>query len=67
MDDEFARRNLGKALDTLVAVRWYLDKALEDGDEIPDIVKAHMKWANGELHLSIAGLKAFLGSRGLTL
>ena len=63
-DDALARRDFGQALDTLVAMRWYLSHALEDGEELPDIVKTHMKWADGELDLSIAALKTFLGAPG---
>jgi hypothetical protein len=63
-DDARARRDIGQALDTLVAIRRYLNKALEDGEEIPDIVRSHMKWADSELDLSIAGLKTFLGAPG---
>ena len=48
-----------------MAVRWYLNKALEDGEEIPEIVKTHIRWADCELDLSITGLKTFLGGPGV--
>ena len=65
-DDVLARRDIGRAMDTLVAARWYLNRALEDGEEIPEIVKTHMRWADCELDLSITGLKTFLGAPGVT-
>lgn len=34
-DDALARRDIGRALDTLVAVRWYL-RAFAEGEEIPE-------------------------------
>jgi len=65
-DDALARRDIGQALDSLVAAHWYLSRALEEGGEIPEIVKSHIRWADSELDLSISGLKTFVGGRGAT-
>ena len=66
-DDEetSARNDLGQVLDTLVAMRADLAKTVNGCEDIPEIVKTHMKWADGELELAIASLKMFLGGRGL--
>ena len=65
VDDTFLRSDLGHVLDTLVAMRWELSKALHDGEEIPEMVKARIKWADSELDLATTALKMYLGGRGL--
>lgn len=65
VDDTFVRSDLGHVLDTLVAMRWDLGKALNDGEDIPEMVKTRMMWADSELDLATTALKVYLGGRGL--